>query len=101
MRKIIEVPESVASYLERLDYDQQATRMLMLDAVERDLEHSEVFGHWEARYRENYAAFLLGKSELERNYVQPNVKGKKYNWSLDYGTRKLEISVEEGQDETA
>lgn len=94
MKKVIDVSTDLVNYLERLDYDQQATRFLLIDAVERGLDNGATFERWEQKYRESYAAFCVAKAEVEREYVLPLFGDKKVAWNLDYHTCKLTV-VEE------
>lgn len=98
MRKTIDVPFQMVNYIERLDYEQQATRLLLVDAAERGLGDSEAFKKWEQKYHESYAEFIIAKGELEKAYVMPEAGGEKVDWSLDYKSGILTIATKEGAD---
>jgi hypothetical protein len=97
MKKVVEISNELANYIERLDYEQQATRMLLIDAVERGVSDSDAFKRWEERYQESFAAFQIAKGEMEKEYVLPVAEKESVEWTLDYETNTLVIKSKGGE----
>ena len=93
MTKKITLPEETVTCLERLDYEQNATKNLLLDAAERGISSGDAFEHWETKFQEAFAAFQMEKNEVTEQYVRPVSEGKDSDWTLDYRTGELTVTL--------
>lgn len=92
--KKIYVEEDLVNYIEKLDYEQNSIRRLLIDAAERGIQSTSAFSRWEEQYKEAFMAFEVAKIELEKKYIRPYLNGGKGDWTLDYDSRVLTIGTE-------
>ena len=55
----------------------------------------ERFQQYQKEYDEKYFSFETAKMEIEKNYVKPLIKDKTCNWSLDYSSCIITITLQE------
>ena len=89
------VPEDLANLVEKLDYEQNSMRTLLIDAASRGIGSTDAFERWEEKYKEAFAAFQIAKAQIERDYVLPRIGNGKCSWTLSYSTCELIMELEE------
>ena len=90
----VHLAEGLVSLIERLDYEQRASRLLLVDAAERGLQQTDAFRKWEEHYTEAYSEYEVAKAELERTYVLGLTNGQPFHWKLDYQSCDVVITME-------
>ena len=90
----VQVPWSLTNYIEKLDYEYNSMKELLVDAASRGIGSTAAYERWENKYKEAYAAYGIAKAQIEKEYVLPNTKGKKCTWSLEYSSGDLKITEE-------
>ena len=95
MEKIITIPEDRTIEVQRADVERSSRR----DIIIYLMEHPEINVDEERRklyqkeYDEKYFAFEQAKNNIERDFVIPASDGKANNWSLDYSTNEITITL--------
>lgn len=97
MEKIIAIPQERTIEVQRADIERSSRR----DIIIYLMEHPEVNVD-EARriayqkdYDDKYFLFESLKNKIEKDFVIPASEGKANNWSLDYETNQLTITINE------
>ena len=94
----IEIPENLASYIQRLSYEVESMKGIVSLLMENNRHDASfiqtpVFKGYSKELAEATAAFELAKSELEKSFVPEKLKGHNFNWNLDFATYELTIEV--------
>lgn len=95
---VIEIPEDVSSYIQRLSYEVESMKEIVSLLMENNRHDSSfiqtpIFKEYSKELTEAIASFELAKSELEKNFVPEELKEHNYNWNLDFSTYELTIEV--------
>ena len=87
--KIIIEDKQFIKELERLQYEVQARKNIVIYMLESNIQ-SENFQHYHDKYIEAFTAYEKKKAEVEPLFVKPaNPKAKR--WNLDFTTGELTI----------
>ena len=96
MTKVISVPENIRDMVQKANVECDSRKSIILAILENNLNISdERLKKYQEEYDEKFFAFEQAKSFIEKNYVLPAVDGKANNWSLDYASCNLTITVNE------
>ena len=99
MNKIIKitVPEEVRDMAQKANVERDARRdILTYIMANTDIKVSdERISQYQKEYDEKYFAFEKVKSQIEKEYVMPAAEGKASNWSLDYDSCAITITINE------
>ena len=91
----IEVPEDVKNTTQRADIECSARRDIITYILEKNIAvPAERMAAYQKDYDDKYFAFEQAKSNIESNYVRKAVSNP-INWSLDYHTNIVTITVED------
>lgn len=91
----IEVPEEVKNATQRADIECSARRDIITYILEKNINiPEERMAAYQKEYDEKYFAFEQAKGIVEKEYVRKAVKNP-LNWSLDYHTNIVTITVED------
>ena len=94
---LITIPEDDRVIVQRADVERSARRDILVYLM----EHPELNISDERRiayqkeYDDKFWAFEQAKADIEKKYVQPAANGKAINWSLDYATCEVTITINE------
>jgi len=98
MRTIeITVPQEIRDMVQKANIERDSRR----DILTYIMSHSDInisderIARYQKEYDEKYFAFEQAKSKIEKEYVVPAGKGKQLNWSLDYSTCIITITLDE------
>lgn len=93
----VTVPFDVRDEVQRYDIERSSRRDLIAYILSNDaLQVSpDKLACYQAEYDEKFAAFEKAKNKIETNYVQPAANNKAINWSLDYESCIITITVDE------
>ena len=93
----INIPEEVSLLVQRADIEQTSRRNVLAYVLRfDDIDISnERFKQYQKDYEEKLFIFETTKTELVKNYIEPKIKNKKYNWSLDYNTYTITVTEQE------
>lgn len=93
----ITVPEEIRDMAQKANVERDARRdILTYIMANTDINISdERIAQYQKEYDEKYLAFEKAKSQIEKEYVIPATKGKASNWSLDYATCVVTITINE------
>lgn len=99
MSKIIKitVPEEVRDMAQKANVERDARRdILTYIMANTDIKVSdERIAQYQKEYDEKFLAFEQAKSKIEKEYVIPATEGKASNWSLDYSSCVVTITINE------
>lgn len=96
MTKVITIPEEIRNTIQKAHSERDARRDILVYLMENDINISkERKEEYQKEYDEKYMAFEQAKDMFEKNYVMPMTDGKALNWSLDYATCQVTITVPE------
>lgn len=93
--KKVAVAESLANYVESLQYEVNSMMSIVSFMLERDMDTStEAFKNWNKKYMDAFASYEAAKAELERDYIKSDseLDGKSVKWNLDFETKTLTIT---------
>lgn len=85
-----ELPVEVVSYLERLDYEFNGLRNLVVFA-ERSKQDNETFDRIMQRYREAFCERQMALEEVRSMFVPAEYQTQEYRFRIDYPKCLLEI----------
>ena len=95
-QKQIEIPEAATNIVQRLDFDAQGYKDIIIYLLSnKDIEISEErFNEYQEKYLEAKYTFELAKQEIEKQFIDSeNITN--YNWNLNYKNNILTITWEE------
>jgi hypothetical protein len=94
MTKTVEVPEYVRDMVQKANMECDSRKSILLAIIAGDVNVSEErAAKYQEEYDEKFFAFEQAKAKIEKEYVLPAVNGKANNWSLDYATCVITITV--------
>ena len=85
-----ELPIEVVSYLERLDYEFNGLRNLVV-FVERSKQDNETFDRIMQRYREAFCERQMALEEIRKIFVPAEYQSQEYRFRIDYAQCQLEV----------
>ena len=93
----ITVPEYIRDQAQKANIERDSRRDILTYIISHpDIDISEErFSRYQKEYDEKYFAFEQAKDLIEKEYVVPIAKGKQLNWSLNYHTCVVTITVDE------
>lgn len=99
MSKIVEitVPEEVRDMVQKANVERDSRRdILAYIMTNPNMNISEErIAQYQKEYDEKYLAFEEAKNIIEKDYVIPAIKSKASNWSLDYASCIVTITINE------
>ena len=96
MIKIITIPDDIRDMVQKAHIERDARRDILVYLMENDINVSqERKAEYQKEYDEKYIAFEQAKMMVEKNYVIPATSGKALNWSLNYATCEVTITLPE------
>ena len=94
MIKTITIPEAIRDRAQKANIERDARRDILLYIMQNDVNvPEERITRYQKEYDEKYLAFDQAKSIIEKEYVMPATDGKALNWSLDYHTCVVSITL--------
>ena len=95
MIKEITIPEELRTRVQRANVERDSRRDILLYIMSHnDINISEErIAHYQKEYDEKYLEFEQAKTIIEKEYVMPATDGKALNWSLDYHTCIVSITL--------
>ena len=94
MVKTITIPEEVRNIIQKANTERDARRDILLYIMQNDINiPEERIARYQKEYDEKYFEFEQAKSVIEKEYVVPATDGKALNWSLDYATCIVSITL--------
>lgn len=94
MIKTITVPEEIRDKAQKANVERDARRDILLYIMQNDINiPEERITHYQKEYDEKYFEFEQVKTIIEKEYVMPATDGKALNWSLDYHTCVVSITL--------
>ena len=95
MIKEIIIPEELRTQAQRANIERDSRRDILLYIMSHDdIDISEErIARYQKEYDEKYLEFEQAKSIIEKEYVMPATDGKALNWSLDYHTCIVSITL--------
>lgn len=93
----ITVPEEIRNMAQKANIERDSRRdILTYIMANSDINISdERIAQYQKEYDEKYFAFEQAKSKIEKEYIVPAANGKQLNWSLDYHTCVVTITIDE------
>ena len=92
----IEIPEEATVIVQKYDVERSSRRDIILYIMQNNINIPEDrFERYQKEYDEKYFAFETAKGEIEKQYVIPATGGKKCNWSLDYSSNIITVTLVE------
>ncbi len=96
MIKTITVPTTLRDKIQKADIERSSRRDIITYILEKGINvPEERFAKYQSEYDEKFRNFEQAKNELEKEYVMPATNGTASNWSLDYSTCVVTITVNE------
>ena len=95
MIKEIIIPEELRTQAQRANIERDSRRDILLYIMSHDdIDISEErIARYQKEYDEKYLEFEQAKSIIEKEYVMPATDGKALNWSLNYHTCVVSITL--------
>lgn len=94
MVKTITIPEEIRDKAQKANVERDSRRDILLYIMENNLNiPEERINRYQQEYDEKYLEFEQAKSVIEKEYVMPITEGKALNWSLDYSTCIVSITL--------
>ena len=94
MVKIITIPEEIRDKAQKANVERDSRRDILLYIMENNLNiPEERINRYQQEYDAKYLEFEQAKSVIEKEYVMPITEGKALNWSLDYSTCIVSITL--------
>ena len=94
MIKTITVPEEIRDRAQKANVERDARRDILLYIMQNDINiPEERIARYQKEYDEKYFEFEQAKTIIEKEYVMPATDGKALNWSLDYHTCIVSITL--------
>ena len=92
--KKILVDREDAAFIERIGFELSARQSIVKDMLQENAGiHTETFDAYHKELVEYNAQFETAKREIEKKYVLPVTGGKRADWSLDYASAQLTITL--------
>lgn len=92
--KKILIDRDDATFVERIGYELSARQSIIKDMLQENAGiHTDTFEAYHKELVEYNAKFETAKREIERKYVLPITEGKRADWTLDYATAELTITI--------
>lgn len=99
MTKTITIPEEVKNKVQRADIERCARRDIIAFILENNNDiniDNERFQNYQKEYSEKFNNFEVLKSEIEKEYVKPNIGNyQAIRWNLDYNTNEITITIKD------
>lgn len=96
----VTVDQELVNYIERLSYEEAAYKDIILTLLEThkgDPDGSSVdnpvFRSYQEKYSKAKAEYELAKERITKEYIPDCLKDHQTDWSLDFGTNLLAITV--------
>lgn len=91
------VPEEIRDMVQKANVERDSRRdILTYIMANTDIKvPEERIIQYQKEYDEKYLAFDKAKSIIEKDYVMPATEGKASNWSLDYSSCVVTITINE------
>lgn len=90
--KELKVEQSLADYLQALDFDCAAHRDLIVFMLEQNKDTStEAFRKYSNEYQELNCQFAVAKDQITKKIIPPEYSTESYQWQLDYATATVSI----------
>lgn len=94
MTKTIIVPEEIRDKAQKANVERDARRDILIYIMQNNVNISEErIANYQKEYDEKYFEFEQVKSIIEKEYVMPATEGKASNWSLDYSSCVVTITL--------
>ena len=95
MIKEIIIPEELRTQAQRANIERDSRRDILLYIMSHDdiSISEERIARYQKEYDEKYLEFEQAKSIIEKEYVMPATDGKALNWSLNYHTCVVSITL--------
>lgn len=94
MIKEITIPEELANQTQRSNVERDSRRDILLFIMEHNIDiPEERINRYQKEYDEKYLEFEQNKKIIEDKYVMPATSGKALNWSLNYRTCIVSITI--------
>lgn len=94
MIKTITIPEELRDETQKANVERDARRDILLYIMQNDINVPDNrIARYQKEYNEKYLEFDKMKSIIEKEYVMPATNGKALNWSLDYHTCVVSITL--------
>lgn len=94
MIKTITIPEELRDKVQKANIERDARRDILLYIIQNSINiPQEQINKYQDEYNEKFFAFEQAKEEIEKEYVIPTTNGKALNWSLDYHTCVVSITL--------
>ena len=93
----ITVPEEIRDMAQKANVERDSRRdIITYIMTNSDINISEErFKEYQKEYDEKYLAFEQAKNVIEKDYIMPTTEGKASNWSLDYSSCVVTITINE------
>lgn len=97
MIKTITIPEEIRDMVQKANVERDSRRDILTYIMSHpDIDiPEERFTRYQKEYDEKYLAFEQAKGIIEKEYVVPATDGKASNWSLDYSSCVVTITINE------
>lgn len=94
MIKTIIIPENIRDMAQKANVERDARRDILIYIMQNNLNISEErIANYQKEYDKKYFEFEQVKSAIEKEYVMPATEGKASNWSLDYSSCVVTITL--------
>lgn len=94
MIKTITIPANVRDKVQKAHMERDSRKDILTTILSGTVDISkERVNEYQAEYDKKFFEFENAKSELEKEYVMPATDGKASNWSLDYSTCVVTITL--------
>lgn len=94
MIKTIIIPENIRDMAQKANVERDARRDILTYIMQNNLNISEErIANYQKEYDEKYFKFEQVKNTIEKEYVMPATEGKASNWSLDYSSCVVTITL--------
>lgn len=95
MIKEITIPEELRDLVQKTNLERDSRRDILLYIMSHDDVNisEERITVYQKEYDEKYFEFEQAKAIVEKDYVMPATNGKALNWSLDYHTCIVSITL--------
>lgn len=94
MIKIITVPVELRDRAQKANVERDARRDILLYIMQNNVNiPEERIARYQKEYEEKYLEFDQVKNIIEKEYVMPATDDKALNWSLDYHTCVVSITL--------
>lgn len=92
--KTITVPREIRDKIQKAHMERDSRKDILTTILSGSVNiPKERVDEYQAEYDKKFFDFESAKSELEKEYVMPATDGKASNWSLDYSTCVVTITM--------